>query len=276
MKSKRELPSSEARDKPDQPGPLPPAALAWGALRLEARQALEQGPPIASIHHDAMADAHWAYLASIGSRAKAVAAELGLDPERRFKHGKGEFQWAFAIEDHRAIEARYQAGAAALATRGLFLAPWQSPTVFAAAGFAMPGWLVKLLSLFGIEAEDLEVVGEAFSEEFGDDLLDDIKRLFGDAFEDAADGQWKAAEEKLAEAVKKLERFLEELLDRLDDFVRKLAIKWFNRIGGARAVRKAEAVAAKIASKVLPGVGWLLFVLELLWLLMKNIGIFYV
>jgi hypothetical protein len=248
----------------------------WTPLVAEAQRALDIGPPAAAIRHDDVANAYWRYLQSLGERAKATAQSLGIDVDRTFELGKHSFRWEYEVEDHEVIEARYRASVVHLAANGAFLPASYRPMAMGAAGFAMPGWLVKLFALFGIDDADLQAVGETFGEELGDDYLDDLKRLFNEAFEDAADGKYSEAEEKLAEVVKKLLRALERLVENLDDFLERLARRLARRLGVGGAIDKAAKICARISSKVVPGVGWLLFALELLWLLLRNVHAFYV
>lgn len=251
-------------------------AAGWTPLLAEAHRALDMGPSMAAIRHDAVADAHWRYLASFGERSKAIAATLGIDVDQQFTLGDQTFSWDFAIEDHRVIEARYQASVATLSTQGLFLPISYRPMALGAVGFGMPGWLVKLLSLFGVEAEDLQAVGETLTEELGDDLLDELKELFSEAFEDVAEGKLGDAERKLSDAVKRLQSALERLAENLDDFLGRLLQRLARRLGQSGAYRKAAEIGGRIASKAVPGLGWLIFALELLWMLLRNIGGFYV
>lgn len=245
------------------------------ALYIEALHALKYGPPIGTLNNDVLAKAHYEYLQEIARRCAELSREIGFDLDRRFSIDQEEFSIDFSIPTFEEIERRYIENTAFLTSRGLFASSWETlphAIAFSVGSFPVPWWLEKLLSLFGIEEEDLQVVAETFVEEIGEDIYEKIKDLLKKAGAKLYEGKYDEARRLVDEACILIQHALDKIVNNLDKFLEKLAKKWAKKLGLEAAKRKAAKIGAKILSKCLPILGWLLFLLELSWLLLKNIA----
>jgi hypothetical protein len=260
-------------------------SIARSDLRKEALEAFANGPPVAAFYHDQMAAAYHEYLSSLARRCRALVEQCRIAPALGIRLSDGTtVETDFELAGFDEAERRYRSSLTFLASSGSlastlaiaptsYVAAFGTGGVFAGPGLKLPWWLNKLLSLFGIEEEDLADVGATLIEELGVDNVLDI--------EDRLDRVYKAVIERRLDDARKLINQIGEILERIllrlmdtdtiIDFFERLAERIGKRLGGAAARKKASKLAGKIASKFLPILGWLLTILELVYLLLKDV-----